>query len=77
MFDLAGAREVQQRRLYHRVRQSRALFSAPIRVTASVVELSLDGFHLDTIMRRVPSEDDINEGLRLFREQARIADRPS
>jgi hypothetical protein len=77
VFDLAGAREVQQRRLYHRVRQSRALFSAPIRVTASVVELSLDGFHLDTMMRRVPSEDDITEGLRLFREQAGIADRPS
>ncbi len=77
VFDLAGAREVQQRRLYHRVRQSRAQISAPIRVTASVVELSLDGFHLDTITRRVPSEDDINEGLRLFREQAGIADRPS
>lgn len=77
VFDLAGAREAQQRRLYHRVRQSRAQISAPIRVTASTVELSLDGFHLDTITRRVPSEDDINEGLRLFREQAGIADRPS
>jgi hypothetical protein len=42
-----------------------------------VVELSLDGFHLDTITRRLPSEDDINEGLRLFREQAGVADRPS
>ena len=77
VFDLAAAREQQQRRLYQRVRQSRAQIAAPIRVTASVVDLSLDGLHLDTITRRVPSEDDINEGLRLFREQSGIPGRPS
>ena len=77
VFDLAGAREVQQRRLYHRVRQSRVQISAPMRVTASVVELSLDGYHLDTITRRAHTDEDINEALRLFREQSGIADRPS
>jgi hypothetical protein len=77
VFDLAAAREIQQRRLYHRVRQSRAQISAPVRVTASVVELALDGYHLDTITRRAHTDEDINEALRLFREQAGIAGRPS
>jgi hypothetical protein len=46
-------------------------------VTASMVELSLDGYHLDTITRRAHTDEDINEALRLFREQSGIADRPS
>jgi hypothetical protein len=70
LFDLAAAREMQQRRLYQRVRQSRTQISAPIRVTATVVELSMDGYHLDTITHRAHTDEDINEGLRLFREQS-------
>ena len=75
LFDLAAAREMQQRRLYQRVRQSRTQISAPVRVTASVVELSIDGYHLDTISHRAHTDEDINEGLRLFREQSGVAAR--
>ena len=45
-------------------------------MTASVVELSIDGYHLDTISHRAHTDEDINEGLRLFREQSGIGGRP-
>lgn len=75
LFDLVAAREMQQRRLYQRVRQSRTQISAPVSVTASGVELSIDGYHLDTISHRAHTDEDINEGLRLFREQSGVAAR--
>jgi hypothetical protein len=72
VFDVAGERLAQRRRLYQRVRQAREHISAPIRVTASLVEMSLDGYALDSIRSRLPTEEDINEGLQLFRAASGI-----
>jgi hypothetical protein len=77
VFDVAGARVAQRRRLYQRIRQAREHISAPVRVTASLVEMSLDGYPLDRIKSRVPTEEDINEGLQLFRAASGVARRVS
>lgn len=77
VFDLAGESLAQRRRLLQRVRQAREHISAPIRVTASLVEMSLDGYRLDSVRSRLPSEEDINAGLQLFRAAAGIARRAS
>lgn len=68
VFDTTAAREYQRRRLYQRTRQSMAYMTAPLGITASVVELSLDGYHFDTLSGRQASGEDIDEWLQLFRE---------
>lgn len=77
VFDLAGESLAQRRRLLQRIRQAREHISAPIRVTASLVEVSLDGYCLDRVRSRLPTEEDINAGLQLFRAASGIARRLS
>ena len=51
--------------------------TAPIGITASVVELALDGQRFDTLTRRIPSEEDITEAIMLFRESKGLGHRLS
>lgn len=68
VFDSALAREYQRRRLFQRTKQSVAYMTAPIGVTASFVELSINGRHFDTLNGRMASGEDIDEWLQVFRE---------
>lgn len=66
--DPAFVRDYERRRLQQRTQQAVSFISAPLGITASVVEMSIDGNHLDTIRARQPGAGNINEWLQAFRD---------
>lgn len=68
VLDLAYAREYERRRLLQRTQQAVSFMSAPLGITASVVEVSIDGNHIDTMRARQPGANNINEWLQAFRQ---------
>lgn len=68
VLDAGLAQEYQRRRLYQRTGQAVAYITAPIGITASVVDLSINGYRFDTLRARVPSGEHIDEWLRAYRE---------
>jgi hypothetical protein len=66
--DPAFVGDYERRRLQQRTQQAVGFISAPLGITASVVELSIDGNHIDTIRARQPGASNINEWLQAFRE---------
>lgn len=66
--DLDYAREHERRRLLQRMQQAVSLISAPLGITASVLEVSIDGKRIDTIRARQPGGSDIHEWLQAFRQ---------
>jgi hypothetical protein len=70
-------RRQQQRRLTRRVANAVAHMSAAIGTSASVLEMSIDSHTFAIIERRVPvwSEDDVTEGVTLYRESVQMARR--
>ncbi|MEI9901791.1 MAG: hypothetical protein WDN31_18700 [Hyphomicrobium sp.] len=68
MLDLTYAREHERRRLLQRTQQAVSFMSAPLGITATVVEVSIDGNHVDTMRARQPGGSNINEWLQAFRE---------
>lgn len=65
--DLDYAREYERRRLLQRTQQAVGFISAPLGITASVVEVSIDGYRIDTLHARQPGASSINEWLQAFR----------
>jgi hypothetical protein len=68
MPDLTYVHEHERRRLLQRTQQAVSFMSAPLGITASVVEVSIDGNHIDTMRARQPGGSNINEWLQAFRE---------
>lgn len=66
--DLAYARDYERRRLLQRTQQAVSFISAPLGITASEVEVSIDGKRLDTMRARQPGGSNINEWLQAFRQ---------
>ena len=66
--DLDYAREHERRRLLQRMQQAVSFISAPLGITASVLEVSIDGKRIDTIRARQPGSNDIHEWLQAFRQ---------
>jgi hypothetical protein len=66
--DLSYAREHERRRLLQRTQQAVSFISAPLGITASMVEVSIDGNHIDTLRARQPGGNDIHEWLQAFRQ---------
>jgi hypothetical protein len=66
--DLDYARDYERRRLLQRTQQAVSFISAPLGITASVVEVSIDGDRLDTLRARQPGGSNINEWLQAFRQ---------
>ena len=66
--DLDYAREHERRRLLQRMQQAVSFISAPLGITASVVEVSIDGKRIDTMRARQPGGSDIHEWLQAFRQ---------
>ncbi len=66
--DLDYAREYERRRLLQRTQQAVSFISAPLGITASVVEVSIDGRRVDTMHARRPGTTDIHEWLQAFRQ---------
>ncbi|MTD93596.1 hypothetical protein GIW81_04515 [Hyphomicrobium sp. xq] len=66
--DLDYAREYERRRLLQRTQQAVSFISAPLGITASVVEVSIDGRRVDTMHARQPGTTDIHEWLQAFRQ---------
>ncbi len=66
--DLDYAREHERRRLLQRMQQAVSFISAPLGITASVVDVSIDGKHIDTMRARQPGGSDIHEWLQAFRQ---------
>lgn len=65
--DLDHAREYERRRLLQRTQQAVGFISAPLGITASLVEVSIDGNHIDTMHARQPGGTNIHEWLQAFR----------
>jgi hypothetical protein len=66
--DLEYAREYERRRLLQRTQQAVGFISAPLGITASVVEVSIDGKRIDTMRARQPGGNEIHEWLQAFRQ---------
>ncbi len=66
--DLDYVRDNERRRLLQRTQQALSFISAPLGITASVVEVSIDGNHIDTMRARQPGGSDIHEWLQAFRQ---------
>jgi hypothetical protein len=62
------AREHERRRLLQRTQAAVGFISAPLGITASVVEVSIDGHRLDTLRARQPGGSEIHEWLQAFRQ---------
>ena len=56
-----------RRRLLQRTRLAMSAITAPLGITASVVEVSIDGNHLDNITSRLASGENIDEWLQAYR----------
>jgi hypothetical protein len=69
IFDWRMTFEYERRRLFMRTKHAVTLLSAPLGITASTVEIAMDGYHFDTLMARQVSGDDISQWLSSFREQ--------
>jgi hypothetical protein len=65
--DADYARDYERRRLLQRTQQAVSFISAPLGITASVLEVSIDGKRLDTMQARQPGGSNINEWLQAFR----------
>ena len=65
--DLDYAREYERRRLLQRTQQAVSFISAPLGITASMVEVSIDGHRVDSIRARQPGSSDITQWLQAFR----------
>jgi hypothetical protein len=67
----------QQERLYHRVGRAVAHMTAGIGTSASMLELTIDDHMFAIIDRRVPfvTEDEVTEGVSLFRQTVDAAKR--
>lgn len=66
--DLDYARDYERRRLLQRTQQAVSFISAPLGITASLVEVSIDGNRIDTMRARQPGANNINEWLQAFRQ---------
>ncbi len=65
--DLDYAREYEPRRLLQRTQQAVGFISAPLGITASVVEVSIDGHCVDSMRARQPGDTNITQWLQAFR----------
>lgn len=61
------ARDYERRRLLQRTQQAVSFISAPLGITASVLEVSIDGKRIDSMQARQPGGSNINEWLQAFR----------
>ncbi len=68
LHDLNYAREYERRRLLQRTQQAVSFISAPLGITASEVEVSIDGNRVDVMRARQPGGGNINEWLQAFRQ---------
>lgn len=65
--DADYARDYERRRLLQRTQQAVSFMSAPLGITASTLEVSIDGMRIDTMQARQPGGSNINEWLHAFR----------
>lgn len=66
--DAGYAQDYERRRLLQRTQQAVSFISAPLGITASTLEVSIDGTRIDSMRARQPGANNINEWLQAFRQ---------